>query len=128
MPIAYERDDARRLILVTVTNPYAVDEILQTIDRQVAEGAWEYAMLYELQAPMAIPADSTQIAAHVEKVGGRRPRGPVGIAIRAETEQFRRTLAYSDLTKSTTAVEVLLTPEQREAWLLRHAPRRRADE
>jgi hypothetical protein len=61
MPITYERDDSRRLITVTVTEPYAVEDILGVIDRQAAEGTWMYALLYELHAPMATarsPANS----------------------------------------------------------------------
>jgi hypothetical protein len=47
MPIAYQRDDQRRLIIVTVTEPCSVDDILQ---RDRSPGGWEYALLYELRA------------------------------------------------------------------------------
>jgi hypothetical protein len=123
VPIAYERDDSRRLITVTVTEPYSVDEILGSIDRQAAEDTWGYAMLYDLQAPMAIAADSQQVAEHVKAVGGGRERGPVGLAISAEPEQFRRSLRYSDLARHIAVVEVLLTPAQRTDWLARNARR-----
>jgi hypothetical protein len=124
MPIAYERDDSRRLITVTVNEPYSVDDILRTVERQAAEDTWAYAMLYDLQAPMSIPADSQQIADHVKRIGGGRERGPVGIAISAEPEQFRRSLKYSDLSRHTAVVEVLVTPAQRTDWLSRNARRR----
>jgi hypothetical protein len=125
MPIAYERDDARRLIIVTVTEPYAVGDILETIDRQAAENTWEYAMLYEMQAAMTIAADSQQIANHVERVAGGHERGPVGIAMSGDPEQFRRGLKYTELTRKIATVEVLLTATQREDWLARCARRRR---
>jgi hypothetical protein len=32
---------------VTVTEPYSIDEIISAIDRQAAEDAWAYAMLYD---------------------------------------------------------------------------------
>jgi hypothetical protein len=124
MPTAYERDDSRRLITVTVTDPYTVDEILRIIERQAAEDTWDYAMLFDLHAPMSIPADSQQIAEHVKTVGGGRQRGPVGIAISAEPEQFRRGLKYSELSRRIAVVEVLLTPAQRTDWLVRNATRR----
>jgi hypothetical protein len=38
-----------RLIIATITEPYAVDDILGVIDRQAAEGTWAYAMLYDLR-------------------------------------------------------------------------------
>ena len=50
MPIEYERDDQRRLIALTVTEPYAIDGILVAIDRQAAEDTWAYAILYDLRA------------------------------------------------------------------------------
>jgi hypothetical protein len=126
MPIAYERDDKRRLITVTVTEPYEVADILGVIDRQAAEGTWMYATLYELDAPMAIPADSREIADHVAAVGRGLPRGPTGIAIAKPTpEQFRRATDYSGLSKGTATIEILLTPTQRDEWLIRNAPRLR---
>ena len=59
MPTTYGRDDQRRLITVTVTEPYSIDEIISAIDRQVAEDAWAYAMVYDLRfgAPMATESD-----------------------------------------------------------------------
>jgi hypothetical protein len=46
-PIAYQRDDQRRLITVTVTEPCSVDDILSVIDRQSGEDTWEYTVLYD---------------------------------------------------------------------------------
>ena len=45
MPIAYQRDDQRWLITVTVTEPCPVNDISSVIDRQAAEDAWEYTLL-----------------------------------------------------------------------------------
>ena len=104
MPIVYDRDEKRRLITVTVTEPYGVADVLAVIDRQAAEEAWTYAMLYVLDAPMSIPADASDIADHVLAVGGGRPRGPTGIAIvRPTPEQFRRAAEYSGLPKGIAA-------------------------
>jgi hypothetical protein len=124
MPITYERDDERRLITVTVTDPYSVADILGVIDRQAAEDTWAYAVLFEIQAPMANPADSQHIADYVQTVGQGRERGPVGIAIAAQPDQFRRGLTYAELSGKAASVEVLLTPAQRTDWLFRNAPRR----
>jgi hypothetical protein len=82
------------------------------------------AVLFDLHAPMAIPADSQRIADHVRAVGEGRERGPVGIAISREPEQFRLSLTYAEMTKKTAPVEVLLTPAQRAEWMSRNARRR----
>jgi hypothetical protein len=125
MPSRYVRDDARRLITVTITEPYAVEDICLFIDRQAAEGTWEYATLYDLRVPMSIEADSQHIADHIRAVGGGRARGPVGIAIRATPEQFRRGLSYTEMTRKLETVEVLLNAAHVDDWLVRNAPQRR---
>jgi hypothetical protein len=45
MPIAYQRDDQRRLIIMKVTEPCSIDEISTAIDRQSGEDTSEYALL-----------------------------------------------------------------------------------
>src|ERR1700730_4455442 len=81
MPIAYQRDDQRRLIIVTVTEPCSVDDISSVIDRQSGEDTWEYALLYDLRAmtDASTEADLQLLAERVQLVGGERERGPVGI-------------------------------------------------
>ena len=124
MPIAYERDDRRRLITVTVTEPYSLDDIRGVIDRQAGEDTWWYAMLYDLRAvtDTSAQADLQQIADRVHAVGDGRARGPVGIAIRPRPALFVAGMMYTKLTKGLMTVEVLLTPKQIDAWLARNAP------
>jgi hypothetical protein len=124
MPIAYQRDDQRRLIIVTVTEPCSVDDISSVIDRQSGEDTWEYALLYDLRAmtDASTEADLQQIAERVKVVGGGPERGPVGIAIRARPALFLLGLMYTKLIKEFVTVEVLLTAVQIDAWLHRNAP------
>jgi hypothetical protein len=126
VPIAYERDDERRLISVTVVEPYSVDDILVVIDRQAAEDTWWYAILYDLRALIHMPAegDLQQLADRVKVVGGGRKRGPVGIAVGTHPETFRAGLMYTQLAGKLVNVEVVLTAAQLDAWLARNAPRR----
>jgi len=126
MPIAYERDDQRRLITVAVTDPYSVDDILIAIDRQAAEDTWAYATLYDLRAVTfaSTEADLQQTADRVKVVGGGRERGAVGIAVGARPEMFRMGLRYTELTRKLMNVEVLLTSAQLEGWMARNARRR----
>ena len=125
MSIAYERNDQRRLITVTVTEPYSVDDILGVIDRQAAEDTWGYALLYDLRAVTlaSTEADLQQIANRVKVVGGRRERGPVGMAVGPRPEMFRMGLMYAELTRKLINVEVLLTSAQLDGWLARSARR-----
>jgi hypothetical protein len=125
MPVAYARDDQRRLITVTVTEPYSLGDILSVIDRQAAEDTWGYAILYDLRAVtrLSTEADLQQMADRVKVVGSGRERGPVGMAFASEPEQFRMGLVYTRLARTLEDVEALLTAAQRDDWLARNARR-----
>ena len=125
MPIAYQRDDRRRLIIVTVTEPCSVADISSVIDRQGVEDTWEYALLYDLRAitDASTEADLQQLAERVKVAGGERERGPVGIAIRAQPGLFLLGLMYTKLARKVATVEVLVTAKQLDDWLARHARR-----
>ena len=128
MPIIYERDDDRRLIRLTVTEPYSVDDILAVIDRQMAEDTWGYATLYDWRAVTRLPAEAEvrQAAERVQTVGGGRERGPVGIiAIGAHAKVLLGLgLQYGSLTKKLVPVEVVFTPAQLEDWMARNTRQR----
>jgi hypothetical protein len=130
MPIAYQRDDQRRLITVTVTGPCTADDIGGVIDRQADEGTWEYALLYDLRAMTATSteADLQQIAERVRVVGEGRERGPVGIAIRPTPAVFLEGLMYATLTRELVVIEILLTAAQVDSWLARNALRLRRND
>jgi hypothetical protein len=125
MPIAYQRDDQRWLITVTVTEPCTVDDISSAIDRQAAEDTWEYALLCDLRAitDASTEADLQQLAERVKVAGGERERGPVGIAIRARPALFLLALMYTKLIQDFVSVEVLLTAAQIDAWSVRNTVR-----
>jgi hypothetical protein len=93
------------------------------IDRQSDENTWGYAMLYDFRAQMTIPADLQPAADYVKAVAQGRARGPVGIAISGEPEEFRRGLKYTELSRKTVTVEVLLTLAQIGDWLARNRGR-----
>ena len=122
MPVAYERDDFRRLNTVTVTEPYSVDELLGSIDRQAREDTWEYAIFYDFRAAVNYPtgSDLRQLADHVKAIGGGRKRGPLGGAVGPRSELYQIGQQYAKLTKTEMDVEVLLTPTQIEDWLKRN--------
>jgi hypothetical protein len=124
MPIQYERDDHRRLITVTLTEPFSFDELLRQTDRQSAEGTWEYPVLYDSRATSHVtsPSELQQLVDHTHAVGGGSPRGPVGVAIPPRPEMLRGGLQLAKLGGPTRDLEVLITEAQVEAWLIRHAP------
>jgi len=126
MPISYERDDSRRLITVTLTDPFSFDEVLRQTDRQWTERTWEYAVLYDSRATWKVgaPGEIQQILDHTQAVGGRCPRGPVGVAIPPRPEILRDGLQLVKASGPLRDIEVLLNQAQIDAWLARHALRR----
>jgi hypothetical protein len=129
MPITYECDHQRRLITVTVTEPYSIDGILGGIVRQAVENTWAYAMLYDLRSVTHVStgAELKEIANRVKVVGSGRQRGAVGMAIGGQPALFRAGLMFSKLTRTLMTVEILLTGPQLEAWLDRNARGVRGD-
>lgn len=123
MPITYERDDQRRLITVTVTDPYSIDDIVGAIGRQAAEDTWGYAAFYDLRVVSRPPRepDLQQIVDWIRDVGSGRERPKVGLAVGASPEQFRMGLLFMELTRKLVTVEVLLTATQINGWLARNA-------
>jgi hypothetical protein len=130
MPIEYQRDDRRRLIRVTMTDPFSFDELLRQADRQWAEDAWEYAVLYDSRGSRHIPPSSEiqQMVDHTRAVGGARLRGPVGVAVPPRPEAVRGGLHLANTAGPRRDIEILLNEAQVESWLLRHAPAVRADQ
>jgi hypothetical protein len=125
MPIEYQRDDRRRLITVTLTEPYSFEELLNQTDRQWAEHTWAYAILYDSRTIAHIPPASElqQLVDRRQVVGGEHARGPVGVAILPRPEMVRGLLQFATRSRPRD-LEVLLTDAQLEAWLTRNAPRR----
>ena len=123
MPTTYERDDVRRLITVTVIGERSFEEMIAVVDRQWDEGTWDYAMFYDLRSAPLLDSESDmeRFREYVVRVGADRPRGPVGIMIAPSTEPFRLGLAHSRVTSGVLDVEILITPEQVDAWLARNA-------
>jgi hypothetical protein len=128
MPIDYQRDDHRRLITVTVTEPFSFDELLNQTDRQWAEETWEYAVLYDSRATVHLypPSELHDLLTRTQVVGGGRKRGPVGVAIPPRAEMFNSGQQLATLGGPGRDIEILMNVEQISAWIGRQAPRRKS--
>jgi hypothetical protein len=128
MPIHYHCDHERRLITATFTEPHTVEEVLDVIERQMVDNAWEYATLHDMRATTHLSTldEARQITARVQALSGGRTRGPVGMAISRTPEQVREGLQFAEATKHIVTLEVLLTATQLDDWLARNARRSRS--
>jgi hypothetical protein len=120
MPIHYERDDRRRRILALSIGQVTFEESIAVIDRQAAEGAWSYEVLYDTRGSTAVPT-AEEIHRVVQHVGSLTtkcgPRGPVAMVMRNPDllEMGRRYARLADLTSL--VVGLFLTIEDAERWL-----------
>jgi hypothetical protein len=126
MPISSAVDHQRRLITHTLNDPLMFGELQAAIDQQWADALWTYAVLYDARTLTdALPLEALQrLSAHIDVIGGGRPRGPVGIVIPARAEMLRTGIAYASGAGPTRDSEVMMNEEQLTAWLARHAIRR----
>ena len=86
MPFRYVRDDIARRISLTVTDPLTIAEMIETVDRQLADGAWSYATFDDARtrASQTKSTDVRMFVAHVRQlVAAHGSRGPIAIAARA---------------------------------------------
>ena len=85
MPYQYVRDDPRRRIRIRFRDPLTTEELVETADRQVAEGVWSYSVLVDARGLSSKP-DIGRIRtflSHVKQlVTQHGPRGPLAIVVR----------------------------------------------
>ena len=120
MPIRYERDDARRRVVVTIQGPFAVADFLAVMERQRDDGAWTYGMLSDLRGMTGEPAidDLRQFMSEAERT--TQPRGPVAI-LATDPVIYGRACTYAALTRATLTIEVFRDLDKAEQWLTAQA-------
>ncbi len=120
MPIHYERDDARRRLVIMTTGQVTTEEVRSTLERQAKEGTWSYSVLYDARAGRNVPTldDVRQLVLYVGQLTCRYgPRGPVAL-ISSDPQLSRMGKAYSNLGELTSLdVKVFSDVEEAERWL-----------
>lgn len=119
MPLHYVQDDAQRRIRVTVTEPFTVADLIGSVERQLADGAWRYGTLVDARAPsVAFSGSDLQLLASrvSELVAAHGPRGPVAVVARdprtissAQRHVFSAGKIYS--------IDVFWDLEEGQRWL-----------
>jgi len=125
MPIHYERDVSRRRVVATSVGAVTLSDALAIIDRQAAEGAWSYSVLYDARASDDVPTP-TDVISLVKRVGmlttKHGPRGPVALVV-GDSALHKMGRRYASLGELTTLdVRVFTTLDEAEQWLDRSRP------
>jgi hypothetical protein len=119
MPIRYERDDTRRRIRVTLADPLTVADLLASVERQYAEGAWPYGVLVDARTPCGAPqpGDMRAFVSGVrELVDAHGPRGPIALVAR-EAGAISSAQLYNVFGGKTESIEVFWDLDDAHRWL-----------
>jgi hypothetical protein len=123
--VQYNRDDDRKRIVITTDAHVTLDDLIGVIERQAADGAWRYGVLYDARARANDPTleDVHQIVLRVGALTtSRGPRGPVAI-VATNPRLFKMSRVYATLGKLTALdAAVFTTIAEAEQWLERQQP------
>jgi hypothetical protein len=119
MAVHYERDDARRRVVVTVRGAFQASDMLTVIERQRAENIWNYGTLFDLRGMAGHPtvADLRDLMgrASANPPAARRP-GPVAL-LATEPMLYSRLCTYATLGQSKANIQVFRDHADAMAWL-----------
>jgi hypothetical protein len=119
MPIQYERDDARHRIRVTVTDPLTVADLIASVERQLADGAWGYGLLVDARSTFRAPQPMEMrsfVSSVRELVSAHGPRGPIAIVAK-ESAAIIGAQLYSFFGQKMEAVETFWDLDDAQRWL-----------
>lgn len=119
MPILVERNDDTQTLKVTASGVLTLRDTLALVDRQLAEGAWSYTMLYDARGLTAMPSadEVRRLAARVETLvlkHGRR--GAIAIVTNAEAV-YGTSRMYAALCQQGQTISVFRACDEAERWL-----------
>jgi hypothetical protein len=119
MPYLYERDDVRRLVVVTVTGPFQGADVFDLFARQRGDGTWPYGLLYDTRGMTGYPSlnDLRQFMKQdAETHPDQRPRGPLAI-LATDATVYAVACVYAALGGSKRQVEVFRDRADADTWL-----------
>jgi hypothetical protein len=122
MSIRYERDDARRRLVITMLGPFDTADFL-AVSQQHGVDTWSYGTLFDLRGMTGEPtiAELRQIMS--ESLAVRQPgtgaRGAVAI-LATDPALYGRACTYAALRRATLTIEVFRDPDEAEEWLTAH--------
>jgi hypothetical protein len=119
MPFDYDRDDAKRIVTVTMRGSFAIADVLAIIARQRSDHTWGYAVLVDLRLLTGEPTiEELRRMASQDVEGGPKhePRGPLALVV-TDPVLYQNACAYVAVAESTRQVDVFRDRTEAEAWL-----------
>jgi hypothetical protein len=119
MPVRYERDDTRRRVVVTAQGAFLTSDMLTVIERQRADDAWSYGILYDLRRMTGRPT-LAELRELMDQAASRRPaerpRGPVAILV-TDPVLYSVACTYAALGHSKLTIQVFRDLDEADLWL-----------
>jgi hypothetical protein len=119
MPVQYLLDDTQRRIRLVLSDPITVAELLGSVERQLADGAWSYGTLVDARIPFPAPRSSDMesfVSGVRELIAAHGPRGPVAVVAR-ESGPISSAQMFLFFGGKTDAIEVFWDLEDARQWL-----------
>ena len=83
MPVDFGRDDAHRLVRIVLTEPFGIQDVTDVLDRQAADGVWQYGTLVDARRGILSAADSKLLLEHMANLASQHgPPGPIALVTR----------------------------------------------
>ena len=121
MPIVTTRDDEHRLLTVKLSDPWSVEEIAVSIDRQLAENTWKYDTIYDLRGTRGMPTEPDilwLVKQGDQYLALRGARGLVAVLIdRTESGKLQKQYAEYAGTRNRVALRVFDDEAAAREWL-----------
>jgi hypothetical protein len=118
MPVRYERDDARRRVVVTVQGEFQTSDMV-TVSEQRAEDTSGYGMLFDLRRMTGHPTPA-DLRKMIDQAASSRPaaqlRGPVAI-VATDPILYRVACTYAALGHAKLAIQVYRDLDEANLWL-----------
>ena len=119
MDVHYERDDARRRVVVTLRGGYDASAILALLERHRAEDDWSYGRLYDVRGLTGTPTVK-ELRLFSSLDTQHRPHGPEAILTR-DPILYALACTYAALGGSTLSIQVFRESHEAEQWLAAQA-------
>ena len=118
MPFLYERDDARRLVVVTWTGAFQGADVLDLLRRQREDGTWTYGLLLDTVALIGHPTieELRQFMKLESEPDGERQRGPLAF-VATDPRLYVTACAYAMLGASARKIQVFRNRDEADLWL-----------
>jgi hypothetical protein len=116
MPMRYERDDARRRVVVIMQGAFAMTDFLAVIERQWSDNAWAYGTLHDLSGMTGEPTIADLRQSLIDAALTHQLRGPIAI-LATDPVVYNRVCTYAALRHSTLPVKLFRDWEEADRWL-----------